>query len=219
LLFFGLCRFPQPPIEDTIPDGGKVINEIPETTEIPFGSLCLDNIETAGKRKIPKEMSERRVHVVSNPSTIKINEVTFGVTSTDALLHLSTEEINQKLPPGTRICRLAEHFVRQQSFYPLFPAPTATGMRVNLDINKRSEYAMNVQPDVLILPSKLTCLVDGISDETIVLNPGYLVKGATGGSYAVIDIHPMKVDKLTESEDDEIAIALKDRIRVEIRKI
>jgi len=191
----------------------------PETEEIPFGSLFLDTIETAGKRKMPKNHSERRVHLVSNPSTIKINEVTIGMTSTDTLLHLSTEEINQKLPPGTRLCRLAEHCIQQQSYYPIFPAQALPGMTVNLDINERSGFSMPVQPDILLMPSRLTCLAKDVSGGSVVINPGYLVKGAMGGSYAVIDIHPVDIKKLGENDDGEVSSDVKDRICVEIKKI
>jgi DNA polymerase alpha subunit B len=194
------------------------MDAIPETEEIPFGSLCLDTIETAGNRKIPKNAADRRVHLVSNPSTIKINEVTIGLTSTDALMHLSTEEINQNLPPGTRICRLAEHFIHQQSYYPIFPPPSVGGTRVNLDVNMRSGYSLPVQPDILLLPSKLTCLAKDVAGGTIAINPGHLVKGAVGGTFAVIDIHPIDKEKLGDDEEEVIS-DVKDRTRVEIRKI
>jgi len=214
--------YPQPPLEDSLPNGGKVIRSIPETQEIPFGSLCLDAIETAGGRKVPKNKANRRVHLVSNPSTIQVNEVTIGFTSTDALLHLSSGEINHKLQPGTRICRLAEHFIQQQSYYPMFPPPSLPGMEVNLDVNKRTEYSMPVQPDILLLPSKLACLSKDIAGGTVFVNPGHLVKGSMGGSFAVMDIHPMKMEKVEVSSsenDEEVETDVKDRIRVEIRRI
>ncbi len=191
---------------------------IPETQEIPFGSLCLDGIETAGGRKIPKNKSDRRVHLVSNPSTIKVNEITIGLISTDSLLHLSTEVVNQNLPLGTRLCRLAEHFIQQKSYYPIFPPPSQPGMNVNLDINKRSQYCMPVQPDILLLPSKLACFVKDIAGGTVAINPGYLVKGAMGGTFAAMDIHPLKKEVL-EGSEGEVSNNVKDRIRVEVRKI
>ena len=178
----------------------------------------MDTIETAGGRKLPKKLSDRRVHLVSNPATIKVNEITIGLTSTDALMHLSTEEINQNLQPGTRICRLAEHFIQQQSYYPIFPPPSSAAMGMNLNVNKRSGYSMPVQPDILLLPSKLTCLAKDVAKGTIVINPGYLVKGAMGGSFAVMDVHPIKKEKL-DGDEEEIVNDIKNRIRVEIRKI
>ena len=194
------------------------MNEIEVTEEFPFGSLCLASIETV-KRKMPKKTSERRVHLVSNPSTIKINDVTIGMTSTDTLFHLSTQEINQRLATGTRITRLAEHFIQQQSYYPIFPTPSLPGLSVNLDLNERSGYSMPVQPDILLLPSRLACLVKDVTGGTVVINPGHLVKGANGGSYAVLDIHSIKQEKLDENDQEEISNNVKDRVRVEIRRI
>ena len=195
------------------------MSEIPETQEIPFGSLCLDSIETAGGRKVPKNKSDRRVHLVSNPSTIKVNEITIGLMSTDALLHLSMEVVNQNLPLGTRLCRLAEHFIQQKSYYPIFPPPSLPGMQVNLDINKRSQFSMPVQPDVLLLPSKLACFVKDIQGGTVAINPGYLVKGGMGGTFVAMDIHPLKKEILEESDGEVLDNNVKDRIRVEVRKI
>ena len=198
------------------------MSAIPETQEIPFGSLCLESIESAGGRKVPKDQSNRRVHLVSNPCTIKVNEITIGLISTDSLLHLSTEVVNQNLPLGTRICRLAEHFIQQKSYYPIFPPSSLPGMQVNLDVNKRSDYSMPIQPDILLLPSKLACFVKDIAGGTVAINPGYLVKGGIGGgTFVAMDIHPLKKEILLEEGcgDNEILNMVKDRIRVEVRKI
>jgi DNA polymerase alpha subunit B len=202
-----------------MPGGGKKMAGFPDTQDFPFGSLCLEKIEVAGDRKVKKNSSDRRVHLVSNPSTIKINDMTIGMTSTDTLLQLASEEINQKLIPGTRIPRLAEHCIQQQSYYPLFPTPPSGGMNVNLDVNERSGYSMPVQPDILLIPSRLTCLAKDVTCGTVVVNPGHLVKGASGGSFAVMDIHPKTMARLNDNKEVEEGLKIKDRIRVEIRKI
>ena len=216
-------RYPQPPLENQLE---KVISAFPETEDMPYGSLCLKHIETAGDTKMPKNQTNRRIHLVSNPSTVKINEVTIGFTSLDAYMHMSMETVNSKLPPGSRLTRLAEHFVKQRSYYPIFPPATGNGRDFNLDITKSEAFSMPVQPDVLILPSRLTCTAMDISNGTTVVNPGHLVKGAIGGSFAVMDIHPVKKELLDEQEDDadadsakQIFHCVKDRIRVEVRRI
>ncbi len=200
-----------------------VIPEFPETEDMPYGSICLDHIETAGNRNPPKNPSNRRIHLVSNPSTIKINEVTIGFTSLDAYMHMSMETVSSKLPPGSRLIRLAEHFVKQRSYYPIFPPAIGNGRDFNLDVTKMEAYSMPVQPDVLILPSRLTCTATNIANGTTVINPGHLVKGAVGGSFAVMDIHPMKKEVLADQADDDDSKAMihsvKDRIRVEVRRI
>lgn len=178
-----------------------------------------NDIETAGGRKMPKKLSDRRIHLVSNPCTIKINEVTIGFTSLDAYMHMSTEAVDFKLPPGSRLTRLAEHFVKQQSYYPIFPPASGNGRDFTLDVTKMDAYTMPVQPDVLILPSRLTSAVMDVAKGTTVVNPGHLVKGAVGGSFAIMDIHPMKKEMLEVEDGEEIYHGVKDRIRVEVRRI
>lgn len=210
-------RFPQPPLQDTF---AKVVDQFPETELFPIGSLCLDRIETAGGTNQPRQAVDRRVHLVSNPSTIRINEVTIGVTSNDSFFQLSCEETNAKLPIGSRLSRLAQHFIRQQSYYPIFPVPVVGGCDLNLDVTQQDAYALPVQPDILLLPSRLTALAMDVENGTTVVNPGHLIKGAVPGSYAVMDIHPMKEEVLENgADDDEIFHNIRERIRVEVRRI
>merc|ERR1712238_522780 len=193
--------------------GGKQISHFPETEAIPYGSLCLDTIETAGGKTASAAQKHPRIHLVSNPSTIQLNDVTIGVTSTDALLHLSTEEINANLPPGSRLTRLAEHFLEQRSYYPMYPPPANFGM--NVDVMKREAYSIPVQPDLLILPSKLTSFAKDVKAGTVVINPGHLVRGTVGGTYAMVDLHPAQKLEVDENKEKEIS-GMKDRVRVEI---
>lgn len=214
-----LYSYPQPPVKDSLPNGGKALFSIPETQDFPFGSLCLGPVETAGRDNVLDEPGKRRVHLVSNPATIKINDITIGLTSTDALLHLSNETLSQGLPPNTRMSRLAEHFIRQQSYYPLFPPSSSAIEEMSLDVTLRSKFSMPVQPDILILPSKLATFVKDVADGTTVVNPGYLVKGNKGGTFSVIDVHPSRETDVHVNGDNVGTSDLKERIRVEIRRI
>jgi len=207
--------YPQPPLEDTIA-GGRQMSDFPETEAVPFGSLCLDTIETAGDRTISAAKKNPRIHLVSNPSTIQLNDFIIGVTSTDALLHLSTEEVSANLPPGSRLTRLAEHFLEQRSYYPMNPPPSNFSM--NVDVTKREAYSIPVQPDLLILPSKLTSFAKDVKGGTVVINPGHLVRGTVGGTYAMVDLHPAQKLEVDENKEKEIS-GMKDRVRVEIRRI
>jgi hypothetical protein len=46
--------------------------------------------ETTGGKRFSKKAKDRRVHLVPNPCTIQINEVTIGFTaSLDAYMHMS----------------------------------------------------------------------------------------------------------------------------------
>jgi DNA polymerase alpha subunit B len=88
-----------------------------------------------------------------------------------------------------------------------------------------SEWEMPVQPDILIVPSKLASFARVVLDTTIVVNPGELTKNTTGGTYASIDVHPMKKEVLEEGvekkkeEDENMDKGVQDRVRVDIRRI
>lgn len=157
---------------------------------------------------------------MANPATIRVNEITIGITSNDAFFQLSCEETNSKLPVGTRLSRLAQHFLKQQSYYPIFPAPVIGGCDLNLDVTQQDSYSIPFQPDILLLPSRLTPLVMDLSNGTTVINPGHLMKGSSPGSYAAMDILPMKTEELESADEDkELTHGVSDRIRVEVRRI
>lgn len=202
-------RFPQPPLQDRLPNG---ITDVPGSDGIEVGTLGLNNLQNAGESK------QSRVQCVSNPCTLKINEVVFGITSTDVLFHMNIEETNSNLEPGTRMKRIAQHMVQQRSYYPLFPPPAS--MPTNLDLKYMDKWQIPCKPDVLIVPSKLTSFATPILDSTMVINPGHLTKGTTGGTYAIMEIHPLKRETLDQSADDvQLQHGLNERIRVEVKRI
>lgn len=207
--------YPQPPLQDRIANV-----KVPKGLEAEFGDLGLNYVELAGREKDrAARESFQRVHCVSNPCTLQINDVTVGVTSTDVLFHISSDECNANLAPGTRLSRIAQHLIQQRSYYPLFPAPK--GM-ASLDLARSTQWEMPVQPDILITPSKLASFARKVSDSTIVVNPGELTKNTTGGTYAEIDIHPMKRETLEngmEANMEEMGKGVHDRVRVDIKRI
>lgn len=95
----------------------------------------------------------KRVHLAPNPAWLRVNEVTIGVCSTDALLDLSGDEVSASAGTGNRLARLAGHLLQQQSFYPLFPPPA--GSAAQLDMRHAQRWGMPSTPDVLLVPSKL----------------------------------------------------------------
>ena len=202
--------YPQAPLQDRVfGQRGKVL-KIQGGSEVEVGTLGLSGVEAG------KETSHRRVHCVSNPCTLKINEVVIGVTGTDAIFHMSADESNANLPPGSRLARISQHMLQQQSYYPLFPPARGT----NLDLKRIGKWSMPCQPDLLIVPSKLTSFARQVLQDTVVINPGHLSKNTTGGSFAVMDIHPIKRDDLEKAGDDvELPHNVADRMRLEIRKI
>jgi DNA polymerase alpha subunit B len=219
-----LFRYPQPPLQDRLPKGGKLLNDIPGAEGIEFGTLGLYRLESMERptQKVGNQddvdgvFACRRVHCLSNPCTFQINELVFGVTSTDVLFHVSAEETNANLHPGSRLRRIAQHLIQQESYYPLFPPNKA----VNLDLNHLEGWKMPCRPDVLIVPSKLTPFCAPVLESTIVVNPGHLAKGTTGGTYAILEIPPIPRETLDEAVDSVLLPHnIQDRIQVYVKRI
>lgn len=241
--------YPQPPFPDGVAtDENKEEYNIIKAllpkgsdAEGRFGDLGLQYVENAGREQQQQpttpskkerdrsssssdSSTKRRVHCVSNPSTLQINDITIGVTSTDILFHISSEECNANLPPGTRLAHIAQHLLLQRSYYPLFPPAKGA----SLDLSKSKEWEMNVKPDILIVPSKLASFARRVLDTTIVVNPGELTKNVTGGTYAVIDVHPPRKsveagggqeDVVMENANHNQYQGVQDRVRVDIKRI
>ena len=202
-----MSSYPQPPLQDRY--SKPLTLSIPGSVE--SGSLGLAAINATNK--VP------RVHCVSNPCTFKINEVVFGVTSTDVLFHISAEETNSNLEPGTRLRRIAQHMLQQRSYYPLFPPPSS--FPTNLDLNHMEKWQMPCAPDVLIVPSRLTCFATSVLDSTVFVNPGHLTRGTTGGTYSIMEIRPITRELLDELGGDDVRLqhGVPDRTNVEIKRI
>ena len=80
---------------------------------------------------------------------------------------------------------------------------------------------MPCRPDILILPSKLACIARPVCNSTLVVNPGQLAKGTTGGTYAVLNIHPIGRETLEAAGGDDVELehAIQDRVSIDIIRI
>jgi len=141
-----------------------------------------------GTRRLAAELEVlKHLMFVSDPSTLKVNGVTIGITSTDTLMHLTKSEISVGAPGGAdRMTRLAQHILRQRSYYPLYPPLE----EMNVDYEMWEAHAhLPVTPHLLILPSDLKAFIKDV-DGCCCLNPGRLTTGLVGGTYAkmVIDV-------------------------------
>ncbi|MBN3314012.1 DPOA2 polymerase, partial [Atractosteus spatula] len=126
---------------------------------------------------LSKEDRER-VTFVSDPCTLLIDGVTFGLTSTDILFHMGAEEISSA-SGSDRLIRILRHILTQRSYYPLYPP----AVDVNLDYEHfQCHGQMPVTPDVLIVPSDLRYFVKDVIG-CVCVNPGRLTKGQVGGTY------------------------------------
>ena len=189
---------------------------IPGADIVETGTIGIQTIECANRQ--PGLKYPKRVHCVSNPCTFQINEVVFGITSTDVLFHISADETNANLDIGTRMSRIAQHLVQQRSYYPLFPASAGT----NLNLKYMNQWQMPCTPDILILPSKLSPFCCPVLDNgSLVINPGHLARANMGGTYAIMDIYPINREVLDNAGGDDVQLkhGIHDRTYVEIKRI
>ncbi|TRY88882.1 hypothetical protein DNTS_021980 [Danionella cerebrum] len=120
----------------------------------PFNLSNLSKDETA------------RVTLASDPCTLLIGNVTFGLTSTDILFHMGAEEISSGT--GTeRFSRIMKHMLTQRS-------------------------QMIVTPDILVVPSELRYFIKDVIG-CVCVNPGRLTKGQVGGTFGRLLIQPNPV--------------------------
>uniref|UniRef100_A0A8C6E9M2 DNA polymerase alpha subunit B n=1 Tax=Moschus moschiferus TaxID=68415 RepID=A0A8C6E9M2_MOSMO len=122
---------------------------------------------------------KKRVQLVSEPCTLSINGVIFGLTSTDLLFHMGAEEISSSSGTSDRFSRILKHILTQRSYYPLYPPQED----VSIDYENFYLYAqLPVTPDVFIAPSELRYFVKDILG-CVCVNPGRLTKGQVGGTF------------------------------------
>ncbi|XP_053133598.1 DNA polymerase alpha subunit B [Hemicordylus capensis] len=122
---------------------------------------------------------KQRVMFVSDPCTLDVNGVVFGLTSVDLLFHMGAEEISSSSGVLDRFSRILKHVLTQRSYYPLYPPAE----EMNVDYEHFERFApLPVTPDVLITPSELRYFVKDVLG-CICVNPGRLTKGQVGGTY------------------------------------
>uniref|UniRef100_A0A8C5S2T8 DNA polymerase alpha subunit B n=1 Tax=Laticauda laticaudata TaxID=8630 RepID=A0A8C5S2T8_LATLA len=128
----------------------------------------------------------QRVLFVSDPCTLEIDGVIFGLTSVDLLFHMGAEEISRSSSLQDRFSRILKHILTQRSYYPLYPPPE--DMMVNYE-HFYPYASLPVTPDLLITPSDLKYFVKDVLG-CVCINPSRLTKGQVGGSYAQLWVQP-----------------------------
>lgn len=86
------------------------------------------------------------------------------------------------------------------------------------DIRHSRHWEFKVNPDVLILPSRLAPLAKDVHG-SILVNPGQLTKGIGGGTFAELTIHPMKEAELLSAADKPVEHNIFTRTTLTIVKI
>ncbi|XP_062949787.1 DNA polymerase alpha subunit B [Cynocephalus volans] len=123
---------------------------------------------------------KKRVLFVSEPCSLSINGVIFGLTSTDLLFHMGAEEISSSSGTSDRFSRIFRHILTQRSYYPLYPP------QEDMAVDYENYYAfaqLPVTPDVFIIPSELRYFVKDVLG-CVCVNPGRLTKGQVGGTFS-----------------------------------
>ncbi|KAI8378975.1 DNA polymerase alpha/epsilon subunit B-domain-containing protein [Blakeslea trispora] len=137
---------------------------------------------------LPDLIKHQRVHMLSNPSLIGINDHTIAVGHIDILFRLAREEISKNIQ-GDRMQTLAQHVLEQHTYYPLFPHAIGD----SIDSSQLHHIQISRKPDVLILPSQLKHFTRDVQG-TVCMNPGHLSKGLSSGSYARVLMYPSNDD-------------------------
>lgn len=125
----------------------------------------------------------KQCQIVTNPITLSINEVVFGISSQDILSELRRENVFAPGKSGAGfsddlLARMSAHLIDQRHFFPVFPAQgresalklapipgevpapgqderLPVGASLDVSYLKLAEW-LTVRPDVLVLPSTLT---------------------------------------------------------------
>ena len=161
----------------------------------------------------PLEVGSRSgAQALANPATLRCNEVVLGAGAADWLLAAGREEVcggrtEERLPA------LGAHLAAQRSYYPLFPPPADVPLDCSLGAGG---LAMPCTPDLLVTPSDLAPFAKAVpaagpypecstaagaaapggeggsgaaqqqGRSVLAVNPGRLVKGSGGGTFAVL---------------------------------
>ncbi len=85
-----------------------------------------------------------------------------------------------------------------------------------LDFRHYKNWLFKMNPDILVTPSRLSYMAKDV-EGTVVINPGSLARGVSGGTYAEVTIHSVDKSKLSDGKDHPNDVA--SRCRVDIVRI
>ena len=127
------------------------------------------------------------------------------------------QQAKMKAPP--KIDQVLYGLLQQRSLYPLYPP----GQNSPIEVEQVQKFMFEKTPDIIITPSDLMLFSKNISG-CICINPGFMCKGSTGGSYASITIDPLVIasqglDFNSNLQNEKMSNRASDRIRVDIHNI
>lgn len=163
----------------------KLVQAVPTITIILVPSMrdVISKHVSWPQDRFPKQQLglPKQVQVVTNPITLSINEMIFGISTQDVLSELRRENVYQagkgQAFGDDMLARLSNAVIDQRHYFPVFPSqarenlpkPTAipgevpdvgaeermaVGASLDIGYLKLGEW-LNVRPDVLVLPSVL----------------------------------------------------------------
>ena len=137
----------------------------------------------------------KHLHLLPNPASFEAGGYTFACSSLDTMMLLTQQELSRMAPvqPGQkgpeRLGRLASHMVRQRQFLPLFPASADGSIPVDVSACLQ-RGALSARPHVLLVPSDLGPFAKAADGGVLALNSGRAARGAGGGTYGFLTLHP-----------------------------
>lgn len=183
----------------------------------PIGSAFTPQEESAQLHRLGLINSdgETMVHLFPNPVQFTINEMVIAVANTDIITDIFKVQLNRK---KNRFEHCFKHILDQRHFYPLFPPAVGACLDSTraLGSSTNDPCVLQVAPDILILPSKMTHKICAV-EETLCINPGVLCKGRGGGTFCRVAVHSM--DENTFSESDAFGNQVSTRSRAEVIKL
>lgn len=160
---------------------------------------------------------------IPNPSTFSLNESVMTAASIDSIQDIIRASISRGSLATNAIRVAFEQILSQRQIYPVFPGSTSfpaisqrTGVNIDIPYLGLSRIS-NALPDILISPSILKHTTQVVRN-VIVINPGFLAKNNSGGTFARLIINPPDPD-LLDHESDVIVHSLWERTKIDIIKI
>ena len=124
---------------------------------------------------------------MNNPTEFNINNVSFGICSSDFIFNCCKIGLTKNI--SDRLLSIMSHCINQQNFYPLQPSTSSLRMDFS-DNNKCKHLYIKQKLDIFIMPSTLKQFAKIYKNtNTICINPSFLTKLNSGGTYAVLNIN------------------------------
>lgn len=164
-----------------------IVEAIGEETTICMVSSCKDAVSCMVYPTHPMTTNKTypNVRMLPDPCVIDVNGITIGITSTDVVDHLLTEELSVNC--GDKVKRVVNYLFHQGSFYPLSPPP----LDMCLDSSLANKFArLDAVPNIMILPSTQRNFIRDVNG-CLAINPGKLTD-KTGGTFARFVVYPPK---------------------------